>query len=137
MRGSGVVAYSSGNHAQGVAHAARLHGTSSVIVMPSDAPKLKIDNTRALGAEVVLYDRWNEDREAMFELPRYVIKAGRVIVEDGEIREDTYGKSLHVAPEYDRDVEPDIKKWFEGSYSIQWRNYPVDKSCLHDPEVVA
>jgi threonine dehydratase len=64
-RARGVIAYSSGNHAQGVAHAARLHGTSSIIVMPSDAPKLKIDNTRALGAEVVLYDRWNEDREAI------------------------------------------------------------------------
>ena len=49
----------------------------------------------------------------MFELPRYVIKAGRVIVEQGEIREDTYGKTLHVAPEYDRDVEPDISRWFD------------------------
>ncbi|MDQ2091631.1 threonine ammonia-lyase [Marimonas arenosa] len=59
----GVIAFSSGNHAQGVAHAATLHGVPSVIVMPSDAPKLKIDNTRALGAEVVLYDRAIEDRD--------------------------------------------------------------------------
>lgn len=64
-RAKGVIAYSSGNHAQGVAHAATLHGVSSVIVMPSDAPQLKIDNTRALGAEVVLYDRANEDRDAI------------------------------------------------------------------------
>ena len=60
---AGVIAFSSGNHAQGVALAAREHGTSSVIVMPADAPEMKINNTRALGAEVVLYDRENEDRD--------------------------------------------------------------------------
>jgi threonine dehydratase len=62
-RKSGVIAYSSGNHAQGVAAAATRHGVPSVIIMPSDAPALKIANTRALGAEVVLYDRENEARE--------------------------------------------------------------------------
>jgi threonine dehydratase len=65
LRSKGVIAFSSGNHAQGVALAARLHGTSSVIIMPSDAPRIKIDNTRAYGAEVVLYDRANEDRNAI------------------------------------------------------------------------
>ncbi|OSQ51454.1 threonine ammonia-lyase [Marivita geojedonensis] len=64
-RKNGVIAYSSGNHAQGVALAARQFGVAAVIVMPSDAPKMKIDNTRALGAEVVLYDRANEDRDAI------------------------------------------------------------------------
>lgn len=64
-RKKGVIAYSSGNHAQGIAHAASLHGAPSVIVMPADAPKLKIDNTSALGAEVVLYDRASEDRDAI------------------------------------------------------------------------
>ena len=64
-RKRGVIAFSSGNHAQGVALAARLHGVPSVIVMPEDAPALKIANTRALGAEVVLYDRVNEDRDAL------------------------------------------------------------------------
>ena len=62
-RAKGVIAFSSGNHAQGVALAARQHGISSVIIMPEDAPKTKIDNTRALGAEVVLYDREHEDRD--------------------------------------------------------------------------
>jgi threonine dehydratase len=56
-RARGVLAYSSGNHAQGVAHAAQLHGVPAIIIMPRDAPALKIENTRALGAEVVLYDR--------------------------------------------------------------------------------
>jgi threonine dehydratase len=63
VRAKGVIAFSSGNHAQGVALAAKLHGIPSVIVMPTDAPKLKIDNTRAFGAEVVLYDRVKEDRD--------------------------------------------------------------------------
>ncbi|WP_170460236.1 threonine ammonia-lyase [Ruegeria arenilitoris] len=66
-RKRGVIAYSSGNHAQGVAHAATLHGVQSVIIMPSDAPALKIKNTRALGAEVILYDRANESREEIGE----------------------------------------------------------------------
>ncbi|MGO4563556.1 threonine/serine dehydratase [Rhizobium sp. 2YAF20] len=63
VRNKGVIAFSSGNHAQGVALAARMHGVAAVIVMPSDAPKLKIDNTRAFGAEVVLYHREREDRD--------------------------------------------------------------------------
>lgn len=64
-RARGVIAFSSGNHAQGVALAAAEHNVGAVIVMPSDAPKLKIENTRALGAEVVLYDRAKEDRDAL------------------------------------------------------------------------
>jgi threonine dehydratase len=66
-RARGVIAFSSGNHAQGVALVAQQFGVPSVIVMPADAPKLKIDNTRALGAEVVLYDRASEDRDEIGE----------------------------------------------------------------------
>ncbi len=62
---NGVIAYSSGNHAQGVALAAKEFNTPAVILMPSDAPRIKINNTRALGAEVVLYDRATEDRDAI------------------------------------------------------------------------
>ena len=65
VRDRGVIAFSSGNHAQGVALAARLHNIPSLIVMPSDAPRIKISNTRAFGAEVVLYDRATEDRDAI------------------------------------------------------------------------
>lgn len=64
-RARGVVAWSSGNHAQAVAAAARLLGIGAVIVMPADAPAIKIGNTRAQGAEIVLYDRWRESREAI------------------------------------------------------------------------
>ena len=62
-RSKGVLAYSSGNHAQGVAAAAALVGTQATIIMPSDAPAIKIDNTRSYGAEVVFYDRFNEARD--------------------------------------------------------------------------
>ncbi len=64
-RARGVVAFSSGNHAQGVALAAQLFGCRAAIVMPSDAPIGKISGTQALGAEVVLYDREHESREAL------------------------------------------------------------------------
>jgi threo-3-hydroxy-L-aspartate ammonia-lyase len=64
-RSAGVIAFSSGNHAQAVALSARLLGTKAVIVMPKDAPPLKIEATRGYGAEVVLYDRYTEDRAAI------------------------------------------------------------------------
>lgn len=78
----GVLAYSSGNHAQGVAWAATTHGLPSVIVMPADAPAVKAEGTRALGGEVVPYDRRGEDRDAI----------GRAIAAD---------RGLAVIPPYD------------------------------------
>lgn len=77
-RGRGVVAYSSGNHAQGVAHAAQLFGIKATIIMPRDAPRLKIDNTRGYGADVVLYDRFGESREALGQ--RIVAETGAILV---------------------------------------------------------
>ena len=64
-RARGVIAWSSGNHAQGVAAAARAHGMRAVIVMPADAPRIKTAATRALGAELIPYDRAHDDREAI------------------------------------------------------------------------
>lgn len=63
--GTGVLAMSSGNHAQGVAWAAAAHGVPAVILMPADAPLVKVENTRAYGAEVILYDRASTDRDAL------------------------------------------------------------------------
>jgi threonine dehydratase len=99
-RAGGVVAYSSGNHAQGVAAAAKLLSMPAVIVMPSDAPRPKRERTAALGAEIVLYDREREDRAAIarkiaqergavlvppFDDPKIIAgqgTAGREIIED-------------------------------------------------------
>jgi len=74
----GVAAFSSGNHAQGVAAAAALMGTPAVIVMPSDAPKAKVEGTRAWGAEVILYDRRTESREEIGA--RIAAERGSVLV---------------------------------------------------------
>ncbi|MBV9991572.1 MAG: threonine/serine dehydratase [Alphaproteobacteria bacterium] len=65
QRQGGVVAFSSGNHAQGVALAARQFGIPALIVMPKDAPRAKVDGTKSYGAEVVFYDRLKDDREAI------------------------------------------------------------------------
>jgi threonine dehydratase len=77
-RRAGVVAFSSGNHAQGVAAAARMLGMPATIVMPADAPVIKLENTRALGAEVVLYDRIADDREGIAR--RIVAERGATLV---------------------------------------------------------
>jgi threonine dehydratase len=75
-REAGVVAFSSGNHAQGVASAAQILGLPAVIVMPSDAPQVKVEATRGYGAEVVFYDRFTESREEI---------AGRLAKEKGAV----------------------------------------------------
>ena len=77
-RKRGVVGFSSGNHAQGVALAARLTGASAIILMPTDAPASKLAATRGYGAEVVFYDRQSEDREARAK--DLVAKTGRALV---------------------------------------------------------
>jgi threonine dehydratase len=78
----GVLAWSSGNHAQGVARAARIFDTPATIVMPADAPALKVEKVKAYGAEIVTYDRYTEDREAI----------GRPLAEK---------RGLALAPSYD------------------------------------
>ena len=77
-REAGVVAFSSGNHAQGMAYAAKQLGIRATIVMPADAPELKRRNTEAYGAEVVLYDRYNENRETIAS--RLLEGSGRALI---------------------------------------------------------
>jgi len=77
-RRRGVVAFSSGNHAQGVACAAQLLGIGAAIVMPADAPHIKIENTRGYGAEVVLYDRFTQSREDIAD--RLVAERGATLI---------------------------------------------------------
>jgi threonine dehydratase len=78
QRTAGVVAFSSGNHAQGVAYAAKLLGVPATIVMPADAPRVKMQNTLALGAEVITYDRLRESREEIAS--RLATERGAVLV---------------------------------------------------------
>jgi formylmethanofuran dehydrogenase subunit A len=112
----------------------------AIITRAGPARILGLKNKGHLGpgadADITIYTP-DPNQETMFELPRFVIKAGQVIVEHGDIRAETFGKTLHVAPEYDRDIESDIKRWFDESYSIQWRNYPVDTASLGDHESIS
>jgi threonine dehydratase len=109
-RTRGVLAYSSGNHAQAVAIAAQLLGTSATILMPEDAPPAKLDATRGYGANVVSYDRWTENREEIavrlaeerslvlvkpYDDPLVMAGQGTTAL---ELLEDTAGLDLLVAP---------------------------------------
>ena len=87
-------------------------------------------------ADITIYTP-HENKETMFELPRYVIKSGRILVEQGDIREDFRGKTLHVAPAYDKSAEDHIGEWFEQYYSIRFRNYPVTDHYVQATEQVA
>jgi formylmethanofuran dehydrogenase subunit A len=105
----------------------------AVITRASPARLLGLPHKGHLGpgadADVAIYTP-GPDYRAMFELPRYVIKAGRVVVEQGEVREEVFGRTLHVTPRFDEGAVPDIRKWFESYYTIQFANYPVDDHYL-------
>ena len=112
----------------------------AIITRAAPAKMLGLANKGHLGvgadADITIYTP-NADYQKMFELPRCVIHHGRVVVEQGEIRESFNGKLLHVEPSYDPGAVDDIQKWFEQFYSIQFANYPVDDSYLHEHEVIA
>ncbi|MFO0919227.1 MAG: formylmethanofuran dehydrogenase subunit A [Planctomycetaceae bacterium] len=111
----------------------------AIITRAGPARILGLKNKGHLGpgadADVTIYTP-HSNQETMFELPRTVIKSGRVLVEQGEIRETLIGKTLLVEPDYDLALENDIQSWFEKYYSLRWRNYPVDASYLQTAEAV-
>ena len=87
-------------------------------------------------ADVTVYTP-GPDRRAMFELPRYVFKAGELVVEHGEIRRVPFGPVLCVEPGYDAGVLPRVREWFEKSYSLRFANYPVgDEYLTHGRRVI-
>jgi formylmethanofuran dehydrogenase subunit A len=110
-----------------------------IITRSGPAKILGLKNKGHLGpgadADVTIYTP-HENKQVMFELPRYVIKSGRILVEDCELRETYEGKTLNVAPHFDRAIEVDIADWFEKYYSIQFHNYPVSDAYLHESEVI-
>lgn len=119
----------------------REYSLSEICIITRAAPAriLGLDHKGHLGvgadADVTVYLP-DDDKRRMFELPRYVVKAGEVIVDNGEILSSTNGKTLHVRPEYDREQEAGIADWFEQFYSIRYRNYPVGDEYLHSPFAV-
>jgi formylmethanofuran dehydrogenase subunit A len=86
--------------------------------------------------DVTIYNP-NDDIQEMFELPRYVVASGQIVVDDGELKQDRTGTTFHVAPSYDEDVVPHIREWFEKYYTIQFSNYPVDDHYLRHGQVIS
>ncbi len=111
----------------------------AIITRASPAKMLGLKQKGHLGigadADITVYTP-NIDKRAMFELPRYVFKAGQLIVEQGEIRKVVFGPTLYTDVEYDTGIEENIRPWFEQHYSMQFANYPVtDEYLQHVPEV--
>jgi formylmethanofuran dehydrogenase subunit A len=113
----------------------------AIITRAAPARILGLKNKGHLGigadADVTIYDK-NQDKEKMFASPRYVIKEGQVLVEEGHIRQETYGRTLYVAPGYDPAVEKDIRSFFDKYYTIEFENYPVQlEHYLPRPQEIA
>ena len=112
----------------------------AIITRAGPARILGLKNKGHLGvgadADITIYTP-HENKEVMFELPRYVIKGGEIIVEEGDIRSAPIGNTLHIAPSYDQGIESQIAEWFEQYYSIRFRNYPVSTEYLHGAEEIA
>src|SRR5690606_29431106 len=85
--------------------------------------------------DVTIYSN-DSDIRRMFSMPRYVITAGEIIVDDGEVRGNHFGKTLFVSPPFDEGVLPDIQQWFEANYTLQFANYPVSMRYLPHPHQV-
>lgn len=101
----------------------------AIITRAAPAKMLGLTRKGHLGAgadaDMTIYTP-QADIERMFELPRFVIKGGEVLIEQGEIRQSLEGMTLATAPEFDGDIVPSIRDWFESSYTVQFRNYGVE-----------
>jgi formylmethanofuran dehydrogenase subunit A len=108
----------------------------AIVTRAGPARLLGLRDKGHLGAgadgDVTIYDD-RPDREEMFATPRYVIKAGRVVVRDGELVEAPAGTLLRSAPEYDPAVETVLREQFEQRYTVQFENYPVTEPWLLEP----
>ncbi|MEJ2094896.1 MAG: amidohydrolase family protein [Gammaproteobacteria bacterium] len=111
----------------------------AIISRAAPARALNLKHKGHLGpeadADITIYDD-QEDKEMMFNAPRYVIKSGEMVIEDHEFRNDFYGKILHSAPEFDEEISEDIRPFFEKYYSIEFENYGVDDHYLHEHEII-
>ena len=110
-----------------------------IITRAGPAKILGLKNKGHLGvgadADITIYSP-HENKEVMFEMPRYVIKSGEILIDECELKQQTFGKTFNVAPAYDVEVESDIAEWFEQYYTVQFRNYPISDDYLHDSELV-
>ena len=111
----------------------------AVITRAAPARMLGLTNKGHLGpgadADVTVYSP-SADRRLMFELPRFVFKAGELVVQQGEIRRVPFGPTLVTRPRYDDGVVPHVREWFEGEYSLAFENYAVGEEYLTRGEEV-
>jgi len=112
----------------------------AIITRAGTARALGLANKGHLGvgadADVAVYADL-DDREEMFASPRYVIKDGEIVVEDGEVVRERHGRTLYVEPGYDHTVEKELRSYFQDYYTIQFDNYPVSSDYVSRGEVVA
>lgn len=116
--------------------------TMQEIVIISRAAPAKLLGLKCKGhlgigadADICIYDEM-EDKEAMFNAARYVIKSGELFINNHEFCSDYRGRILHVAPDYDNKIEDKIRPFFEDYYTVQFDNYAVDDSYVHGGEVI-
>jgi formylmethanofuran dehydrogenase subunit A len=112
-----------------------------VAIITSAGPARSLGLTRKghLGAgadaDVTIYPV-RPDHGFLFSYPRYVIKGGAVVVEEGDVKEVTEGREFIVQPEYDAQIEEYIRPLFEKVYTMSFANYPVEMERLRGPEIV-
>ncbi len=111
----------------------------AIITRAGPARALGLKNKGHLGvgadADITIYDE-HADKELMFSAPRFVLKSGKPIIEDHEFRSDHIGRLLHSEPAYDETIVDSVRSFFESYYSIEFDNYAVSDSYLHDHEVI-
>ena len=112
----------------------------AIITRAGPARILGLENKGHLGpgadADITLYQP-DDDRRRMFSFPRYVVKSGEIVIDDGEFRASPDGRTFFVAPDYDHGGLADIQTWFEKHYTIQFANYPVDDYVVPGAQLVA
>jgi formylmethanofuran dehydrogenase subunit A len=101
----------------------------AIITRAAPAKMLGLKRKGHLGigadADITIYTP-NEDIQQMFEMPRYVLKAGEILIENGEVRKSVDGVTVQTAPAYDTEAIPSIREWFESRYTVQFRNYSIE-----------
>ncbi|HWC04207.1 MAG TPA: formylmethanofuran dehydrogenase subunit A [Methylomirabilota bacterium] len=120
----------------------REYSLSEVVIVTRAAPARLLGLSRkghlGVGADAdVAILSPGPDWQQVFEAPRYVIKDGAVLVDDGEVRGDHEGRTYHVEPPWDPAILPELRKWFADFYTIEFENYPVDPEYLARPERIA
>ncbi|MGF1612096.1 MAG: formylmethanofuran dehydrogenase subunit A [Kiloniellales bacterium] len=112
----------------------------AIVTRAGPARLLGLANKGHLGvgadADITIYDE-QDDKEAMFAAPRYVFKDGVAFIDNHEFRNDHYGRTLYVAPDYDRAIEADVKAFFDDYYSVQFENYGLHADDMGPREAVA